>query len=123
MNNEILIEEVEEEGVAVGSVEHSEEQSFDSYDSLPPFEKLKFVAPKLGIKIVGEPRADCPHCKGDGVVGYTPVDGSKLGLPIACVCVPISREYGFMPKLNRVARRKLERSNRIAINKRKAKHN
>lgn len=121
MNNDILIEEEIEEGIDAGVVEHTEEVSFDSYDVLPPFEKLKFVAPSVGIKIIGEPKADCPHCEGTGVVGYTPVEGSKLGLPIACTCVPISREYGFMPKLNRKDRRKLERKNRIETNKKKAK--
>lgn len=118
----MLIEEVVEDGVEVGKVEHSEEVAFDSYDMLPPFEKLKFVAPSVGIKIVGEPKIDCPHCEGTGVVGYTPVKGSKLGLPIACTCVPISREYGYMPKLNRKDRRKLERLNRIATNKKKLKN-
>lgn len=116
-----LVETIEEEGVEVGVVNHSEELEFDSYDSLPPFEKLKLIAPRIGIKITGEPRVDCPHCNGEGVVGYTESKGSTIGLPIACVCVPISREYGFMPKPNREMRRKLERQNRILNNRKKSK--
>lgn len=118
MTEEIIEPEVDvefnEEGIAESiNLENTEEtpQQFLTYDALPPFEKLKMVSSKIGIRVKGKPYRYCKHCHGEGVVGYTPVKGSKLGIPIACTCVAIERisDDAYMPRLNRVERRKQER--------------
>ena len=77
------------------------------------------VSSKIGIRVKGKPYRYCKHCHGTGVVGYTPVKGSKLGIPIACTCVAIERisDNAYMPRLNRVERRKQERTMRKIKNK------
>lgn len=106
-----------EEGISE-SIELDSEVEFDLYDALTPFEKLKLVSKKIGIKVLDRPNRDCKLCSGSGVIGYTPVKGSKVGLPIACTCVPIRQEKGdFMPRLNRSARRKQERTLRKLKNR------
>lgn len=114
--------EFSEEGIAESiNLESNEESSaqFITYDALPPFEKLKMVSSKIGIRVKGKPYKYCKHCHGTGVVGYTPVKGSKLGIPIACTCVAIERisDNAYMPRLNRVERRKQERTMRKIKNK------
>ena len=126
MTEEVVEPEVDvefsEEGIAesinLGSDEESSAQ-FLTYDALPPFEKLKMVSSKIGIRVKGKPYRYCKHCHGTGVVGYTPVKGSKLGIPIACTCVAIERisDNAYMPRLNRVERRKQERTMRKIKNK------
>ena len=120
MLNTEQMEEVLEENVEVISVDNEANEMFDTYDSLPPFEKLKLVSSRIGIKVIGNPSSDCPHCHGTGVIDYTPIEGSKIGLPIACTCVPISREYGFVARPNRKERRVMERRNRIHANRKRA---
>lgn len=126
MTEEVVEPEVDvefsEEGIAESiNLESNDESSvqFLTYDALPPFEKLKMVSSKIGIRVKGKPYKYCKHCHGTGVVGYTPVKGSKLGIPIACTCVAIERisDNAYMPRLNRVERRKQERTIRKIKNK------
>lgn len=126
MTEEVVEPEVDvefsEEGIAESiNLESNDESSvqFLTYDALPPFEKLKMVSSKIGIRVKGKPYKYCKHCHGTGVVGYTPVKGSKLGIPIACTCVAIERlsDNAYMPRLNRVERRKQERTMRKIKNK------
>lgn len=105
--------EFSEEGIAE-SIEIEDEIELEYYDTLPPFEKLKMVSKKIGIKVLDRPDYNCKLCNGTGVIGYTPVKGSKIGLPIACTCVPIRQDVGNVvaPKLNREQRRRMAKMSR-----------
>ena len=105
--------EFSEEGIAE-SIEIEDEIELEYYDALPPFEKLKMVSKKIGVKVMDRPDYNCKLCNGTGVIGYTPVKGSKIGLPIACTCVPIRQDVGNVvaPKLNREQRRRMAKMSR-----------